>query len=125
MSAGLLGRLRRRALGAPALGREASILAHLAQLLNARQGGSALDSRYGLPDLTDLAHRIPEGLPMLQRLLSETIQRHEPRLRKVSVSHVPSRVALLLQFEVRAELIAGGSLRFRTDVSPGGRVSIT
>jgi type VI secretion system protein len=126
VSAGLLGRLRRRALGVPAVMQEASILAHLAELLNARQGSSQLDPDYGLPDLTDLAHRIPEGLPVLQRLLSETIRRQEPRLCNVSVRHAPgSADRLVLQFDVRAELVAGGSLHFRTDVSPTGRVRIS
>jgi type VI secretion system protein len=124
MSAGLLGKMRRRQLGGAPPSVTASILAHLTQLLNARQGDSAIDPAYGLPDLTDLAHRIPEGIPVLQRSIAETIQRYEPRLRRVNVSS-SSRDDTSLHFEVQAELVTGGAVRFRTEVSACGHVSVS
>lgn len=127
MSGGLLGRLRRFD-GAAPLSVTASILAHLTELLNARQGDSAIDASYGLPDLTDFAHRVPEGVPVLQRSIADTIRRHEPRLCKVQVNAEARELAgprLSVQFEVTAELSRGGAVRFRTEVTPCGRVRVS
>jgi type VI secretion system lysozyme-like protein len=124
----VLAKVRRRDQRAPALSLSASILAHLSELLNARHGDSALDPLYGLPDLTDLAHRVPEGIPMLQRSIADTIRRHEPRLVRVQVVAVRTEAngpRPSLHFEVQAELAAGGSLRFHTEVAPGGRVRVS
>jgi type VI secretion system protein len=121
----MFNRMRSRALTGREPTREADVLAHLRLLLNVRRGASALDAEYGLPDLTDLAHRIPEGLPMLQRILSETIARHEPRLRNVIVRGLPSPAdAPQLRFEVLAALSDGAPLRFQTVLSHGGQVSV-
>jgi type VI secretion system protein len=128
LSGGLLAKVRRRDQRAPLLSQSASILAHLSELLNARHGDSALDPDYGLPDLTDLAHRVPEGIPVLQRSIAETIRRHEPRLSRVSVLTARTEVVgprRSLHFEVQAELAGGGALRFHTEVAPSGRVRVS
>ncbi|HEX5657566.1 MAG TPA: type VI secretion system baseplate subunit TssE [Polyangiales bacterium] len=128
MSGGLLAKVRRRDQRAPALSTAESILVHLSELLNARHGDSSLDPTYGLPDLTDLAHRVPEGIPVLQRSIAETIRRHEPRLARVHVATSRTEVAgprASLHFEVQAELAGGGTLRFHTEVAPGGRVRVS
>jgi type VI secretion system lysozyme-like protein len=129
LSGGLLAKVRRRDQRTAPLSQADSILAHLSELLNARQGDSALDPLYGLPDLTDLTHRVPEGIPMLQRSIAETIRRHEPRLTRVSVTTAPQAEAGLprpcVHFEVQAELATGGTLHFRTELAPGGRVRVS
>ena len=126
MSGGLLQRMRYRSEGRSAASLERAILEHLLVLLNTRHGSCSMDPGYGLPDLTDLAHNVPEGIPALQRMIVDAIQRYEPRLQAVSVRPAPlSSGALSLSFEVRAELVAGGSLRFETKVSRGGQVVVT
>lgn len=129
MSGGLLAKLRAREQGATTPAPEAAIRAHLSELLNARQGGCALDPHYGLPDLTDLTHRVPEGVPMLQRAITEAIRRYEPRLRKLRVL-ATTRAELAsprpcLHFELHAELAGGAALCFQTDVAPGGHVRVS
>src|SRR5262245_4704245 len=126
MSGGLMQRLKRRAAGGSAGSVEQAVMEHLLVLLNTRQGSSPADPDYGLPDLTDIVHNMPNGLPALQRLIGEAIQRYEPRLKAVTVrpaAHSPN--SLSLSFEVRAQLVAGGSLRFETRVMRGGQVSVT
>jgi type VI secretion system protein len=118
--------MRYRSEGSSAASLERAILEHLLVLLNTRHGSCSMDPGYGLPDLTDLAHNVPEGVPALQHMIVEAIQRYEPRLQAVSVRPVPlSPGSLSLSFEVRAELVAGGSLRFETKVSRGGQVVVT
>jgi type VI secretion system protein len=126
MSGGLLDGLRRRLCGEPAPPHEEAVLAHLSALLNTRQGSSALDREYGLPDIIDITHNIPAGIPVLQRMIVCAIQRYEPRLTRVVVrSSTIHKDALSLSFEVSALLVGGGALRFETKISSGGHVSIS
>ncbi len=126
MSGGLLQRIRSRSQGRSAVGLEQAILEHVLVLLNTRQGSSALDPSYGLPDLTDLTHNVPEGVPALQRMIVEAIQRYEPRLKSVHVRPLPlAPGALTLSFEVRAQLARGGAFRFETKVCRGGQIYVT
>jgi len=130
MSGGLLDEITSRLRGEPAPRPEEAVLAHLSTLLNTRQGSSALDREYGLPDLIDITHDIPAGIAALQRMIVRAIQRYEPRLTHVLVRCAPPRSsihadALSLSFEVSAQLVGGGALRFETKISSGGQVSIS
>jgi type VI secretion system protein len=125
MARGLLQRLADRAGGKPDSLQAQAVLEHLRQLLNTRQGSSALDPLYGIPDFTDLLHSFPDGLFVLQRALAETITRYEPRLRAVSVRPVRVlRDTLVLQFEVTGQLASGQPLRFETQVFRAGHVRV-
>lgn len=126
MTGGLFQRLSARASGDFGVNQQESILKHLAVLLNTRQGSSALDPEYGMPDMTDVVHNIPAGIPALSRMIAETIQRYEPRLKSVTVrASPPSGATLSLSFEVRAQLVRGGTLRFETRVTHGGHVTVS
>lgn len=125
MAGGLLDRMATRLRGERVATREESVLAHLGALLNTRQGSSALDADYGLPDITDVTHSMPAGIASLQKMIVDAIQRYEPRLRSIVVrSSVLHPDTLSLRFEVSAQLVSGGSLRFETKVSPGGHVTV-
>jgi type VI secretion system protein len=110
------------------------VLVHLVTLLNTRQGSSALDREYGLPDIIDITHNIPAGIPVLQRMIARAIRRYEPRLTHVRVRCSPPRSkaasttrahAPSLSFEVSAQLVGGSAFRFETKISSGGQVSIS
>src|SRR5262249_44048285 len=104
-----------------------SIAAHLRVLLNTRQGDCATAPSFGLIDFTDLVHTLPGSIPSLQAAIRSTILEFEPRLKNVSVRHVPDAAALALKFEITAQPVdrdAHGLLRFRTQVAPGGKVDV-
>ena len=129
MARGLLQRINTRARGAIKgdASADRAILDHLRSLLNSRQGNSALDPEYGVPDFVDQIHNFPGGLLELQRSLQRTIARYEPRLTAISVR--PQRVAidtLTLHFEISAALAASPKqvIRFTTQVTRGGHVRI-
>lgn len=125
MTCGLLHRLAEREHGGAGPSLEQSVLQHLRVLLNTRQGNSALDPLYGVPDFTDLVHNFPDGLLALRRLIAQTIERYEPRLSRVSVR--PTRIlrdVLVLHFDVRAELPNGRPVIFDTTVSRGGHIQV-
>ena len=104
---------------------QVSILEHVQTLLNTRQGSSRLDPAYGIPDITDVLHSLPGGMPVLRGMIEECIRRHEPRLTNIRVASLDKdETELYLRFEVQAKLAAGGSMRFETEVSRAGRVRV-
>ncbi len=85
-----------------------SILEHLRNILNTRQGNVLIADNYGMPDLTnfpgdDLASSVAE----LERIMKITIQRYEPRLTNIKISYNPDMSDnLTLNFGIMAELVA-------------------
>lgn len=119
----MLARIR----GSPVTGDIASIVSHLCALLNTRQGAAPCSPGFGVVDLVDMVHSFPGAGPQLARTIRSTIIEFEPRLRNVSVRHVPDEHGLVLRFEISAQLAqgrAGRTLRFATTVSPGGRYDV-
>lgn len=105
-----------------------SILEHLRALLNTRQGDSPCALRYGVLDFSDVVHALPGAVPALLQAMRATINEYEPRLKAVSVRHLPVEGELILRFEVSGQLARPGAgartLRFSTTVRPGGRVDV-
>ncbi len=104
-----------------------SIVGHLRVLLNTRRGDSVSAPEFGIPDFSDLVHGFPESLALLQQSVKATILQHETRLRNVIVRHVPDEDSLVIRFEISGQLApehGNRTLRFRTEVAPGGRVEI-
>lgn len=100
-----------------------SILKHLQQLLNTRQGDSAAVPDYGIPALTDVdyASRAEE----MRREIERAIRTYEPRLEGVRVRCVdPDPLdPLRIRFEIDARLATSEEqvgVRFSTVVDGGG-----
>src|SRR5690348_17126261 len=101
---GLLSRLDATGLRATrALDEHDSIVEHLRVLLNARRGGSPSCPDFGIPDFSDLVHNFPGAIQVLQRAIRETILAYEPRLRQVTVRHIPDDEPLVLKYEIIAQ----------------------
>ena len=104
-----------------------SIVEHLRVLLNTRRGDSVTVPGFGVVDFTDLVHSFPSSIQTLQAAIRATILEFEPRVRNVSVRHVPDEDPLLLRFEITAQPAdrgARGVLRFRTQMAPGGKIEV-
>ncbi len=96
-------------------------------LLNTRQGSSALDPEYGLPDFTDLVLSFPEGGGQICAAIASLIERYEPRLSDVRVEMVENaqRNDPLLRFVIYAMFVeGGGTLSLRSSITPNGRVAL-
>ena len=105
-----------------------SILRHLQRMLNTRQGHALIQSEYGMPDVVELRHTLPEMINEARRAIRNSIEKFEPRLRNVDVTYVPSEDNVLnLKFEITAELVTEkeeASVWFETAVSPSGHIEI-
>lgn len=103
-----------------------SVLEHLRALLNTRQGEAPCAPGFGVLDLSDVVHSFPAAYTQLAQAIRATIQEYEPRLRNVTVRHIPDD-GLTLRFEIAAQ-IAGPrgnrGVRFATTVRPGGRYDV-
>lgn len=124
---GLLSRVG--AGGSPAREQDSteSILAHLRELLNTRQGAAVTVPGFGILDFNDFVHAFPSNLFTLQSSIRATILEYEPRLKSVSVQYLPDGDPLTIRFEITAQPAhksARGMLRFRTQLSPGGRIDV-
>jgi len=103
-----------------------SIVEHVRALLNTRRGDAVCAPALGVADFADIVHAFPGGVDQLARSMRATLLEHEPRLKAVSVRHVPGEGELLLRFEIAAQLAsrAGKTLRMATTVRPGGRIDV-
>jgi type VI secretion system protein len=83
-----------------------SVMANLRRMLNSRQGISATVPDYGLPDLTDIVHAFPEAIDICRRSIRQSLEKYEPRLKNVIVSHATDDDdPFHLRFEIRAQLV--------------------
>ncbi len=103
-----------------------AVLEHLRVLLNTRQGESPCVPGFGVLDLSDMVHAFPQGYAQLAQQIRATILEFEPRLKNVTVRHIPDE-GLTLRFEIGAQLAGprgNRGVRFATTVRPGGRYDV-
>jgi len=63
-----------------------SVQTHLVRLLNSRQGMAEAQPDYGLPSLVDITVGSGNYVQLVQDTIRQTIEKFEPRLRRVRVS---------------------------------------
>jgi type VI secretion system protein len=106
-----------------------SVQRNLNRLLNSRHGMSEAAPDYGLPALTDMVAGSPAYLLRVQEAIRVAIEKYEPRLTRVRVSHQASEGDQRnLVFRVDAVMVGrGGEHRvwYETAVSPAGRFSVS
>lgn len=106
-----------------------SVLANLRRVLNSRHGITMIREDYGIPDLADVVHNLPEALGKMRAAIKTAIENYEPRLSHVRVKSLetPSDDLLVFRFQIMAQLVtseSGGSVRFETRIDPTGEVSL-
>jgi type VI secretion system protein len=105
-----------------------AILAHLRVLLNTRRGDAVTVPDFGVLDFSDVANEFPAAIPALVKSIRTTVLEYEPRLKNVSVRHLPDEHALVLRFEIQAQLAKGRTVRtlhLATTVRPGGHIDVS
>jgi type VI secretion system protein len=112
--------------GVPAQNRGiVSIMDHLNRLFNTREGSLPHLKDYGLPDISEIYRKMPHGIEELQKAIKRTVEKYEPRLRKVKVTPRDSDPKdFRLVFILSGELTEGGLVRFQTTFTSMGNSSI-
>ncbi len=103
-----------------------SVIDHLRVLLNTASGECETVPDFGISDLSDLVHELPQGIHKLQQNIRNVILKYEPRLKNVSVRVIPSDEPMIIRFEVVARLNdkSRSVVRLRTKLSSGGQMSV-
>jgi len=92
-----------------------SILDNLNRLFNSRRGSIAHLVDYGLPDITQVYRDLPYSVEGLRQAIRETVEKYEPRLRRVRVDHQKGDpYAMRITFILSAELLTGQRVQFQT-----------
>jgi type VI secretion system protein len=102
-----------------------SIMDHLNRLFNTREGSLPHLKDYGLPDISEIYRKMPHGIEELQKAIRRTVEKYEPRLRKVKVTpRETDPKDFKLVFILSGELAEGGQVRFQTTFTSTGNSSI-
>ena len=102
-----------------------SIMDHLNRLFNTRKGSLPHLKDYGLPDISEIYRKMPHGIEELQKAIKRTVEKYEPRLRKVKVTERETDPKdFKLVFILSGELAEGGLVRFQTTFTSTGNSSI-
>ena len=104
-----------------------SVITHLIKLLNSRQGSTLMNADYGMPDFTDLRATFPDSVRDIERSISLTIERFEPRLESVNVTFMEQDERLTLYFQIRARLKFDGESRdihLQSTLDTGGKMAV-
>jgi len=99
-----------------------SVRIHLRRLLNARHGMCECAMDYGLPAISDISVDVGDYVQAMQDAILTTVERYEPRLRRVRVTRVvDDDQGRSLTFRVDAVLLSkSGEHRVYYETSLGG-----
>ena len=107
-----------------------SVIEHLMRMLNSRQGCALTVDDYGMPDFNDSAGSKIEIRTSMETVLRNSIQKYEPRLRRVIVRMEQDEgTRLNPRFTITAELATTDDtqrqISFATVMDPTGQLTIT
>ncbi|KAB8310437.1 type VI secretion system baseplate subunit TssE [Rouxiella chamberiensis] len=99
-----------------------SVLDNMQRILNCRAGTLSHLPDYGLPDMSKILQGMPGTAHSLMSVLSETLLKYEPRVKRINVILLPQSRPGQLEYAIDAELKEFGLIRFGTEFMPEGRV---
>jgi type VI secretion system protein len=100
-----------------------SILRNLQRILNTRLGHAPAQMDMGMPAPSDIVQASPDAVGLILKNLRVCIEKYEPRLGSVEITHVQSEHDVLtLRYQVIARIAGknGRTLSFETVVDPRG-----
>jgi type VI secretion system protein len=105
-----------------------SVMENLRGLLNSHHGNVPTREDYGIPAIVDVLHNFPDAIGGMRKAIKTTIEKYEPRLRRVNVRHVENPAdPLALNFEITAELVTDdqkASVQISTRIDGSGQVRV-
>jgi len=92
-----------------------SIKDHLERLLNTRRGSLTHMPDYGLPDVVNIYNELPDSIQPLLTAIKQSIEKYEPRLHHVFVSHYPEATKkCIIKLRIQAVLVSGERIHYDT-----------
>ena len=82
----------------------------------------------GVPDLAEVTHSAPQSISAMGRAIKECIEKYEPRLTDIQVTHVETGDDILtLRYQITARIATGNDRQmvwFDTMMDSVGRISL-
>ncbi|HSC89899.1 MAG TPA: type VI secretion system baseplate subunit TssE [Polyangiaceae bacterium] len=103
-----------------------SVLAHLRVICETRAGTMLSCPDYGTATVSEMVHAFPDAIAEMAQAIRTTIQKHEPRLTNVKITHVPA-ADLTLRYEISAYLVGDGAkvpVQFETSLDESRRLTV-
>jgi type VI secretion system protein len=98
----------------------------LTRIFNTRTGSIPHLKDYGLPDISEIYRKMPEGIEELKKAVKKTIEKYEPRLKNIRVVRLEDDFkGARLVFILSGELKKGGLLRLQTTFTTTGNSTIS
>ncbi len=97
-------------------------------MLNSWHGQTPTMEDYGIPTLSELTHSFPESNAILQRAIRQSIEKYEPRLKRVrvAISQIDED-PMNVHFDISGDLVTSdeqAAVRLETRIDSDGRVDI-
>ena len=101
---------------------------NLSKLLNSKQGSAGISEKYGMPDFNSVVHNCPQAVITMEKMIAETIDFFEPRLRDVRVlGKVDIQQLGTLSFDIKANVKYENSVRpiaYKTVFVGNGKIMV-
>lgn len=105
-----------------------NVIDNVQRMLNVREGSVLALPDYGMPDINDVVKEFPDAISRIQQVISQFVERYEPRLQRVQVHYVHDpEQPLLLKFVLSGELKANGrvsKVSFDTVLTGSGQATV-
>lgn len=103
-----------------------SIMNHISRLFNTRKGSISHLPGYGLPDISEIYRKMPDGIDELQYAIREVLEMFEPRLQNVDIVYIGDNPNLSrLVFIITGEIKHGCRIRFQTAFNDSGEAGVS
>lgn len=103
-----------------------SVLRHLRVICETRAGTMLTCPDFGTATVSEMVHSFPDAIAEMARSIKQTIERYEPRLAGVRLTHVPAE-DLTLRYEIAAFLVSDAGkvpVQFETTLDESRRISV-
>ncbi|MDE1463251.1 type VI secretion system baseplate subunit TssE [Spartinivicinus poritis] len=105
-----------------------SVLAHVQEMLNVREGSVMALPEYGMPDFNDLVSQFPDAISEIKKAIEEFLTEYEPRLSSIRVKHYddPDN-PLVLRFHIVADIQLEDQktrITFETELAGTGHATV-
>ncbi|MBP6115859.1 MAG: type VI secretion system baseplate subunit TssE [Neisseriaceae bacterium] len=103
-----------------------SVMNNIEHILNTRQGSVKHLPDYGLPDLSIIYRHLPSSLSVLQKYITFTLLKYEPRLEGIQVQTIGCHDSdFIIAYELLCCLKKVGYIRYETMFSSEESVQVT
>lgn len=104
-----------------------SIMDHLNRIFNTRMGSISHLKNYGLPDISEIYRKMPDGIDELRNAIKLTVELYEPRLKDITVerkkdNEKEARLVFILSARLKRE---GTKISFQTTFISTGNSTIS